>query len=132
MGPDLLELYEDGKSDDEVAAIIRLGHFEVLPPNVRVISQFGDIVTVRLTRSNVPKVSGSAEVVGMISGDPLIGPDLEFDSAVAELSADTVLATDERRPDGVDATGRGVVIGVVDWGFDFAHPDFRNVDGSTR
>ena len=29
-------------------------------------------------------------------------------------------------------TGRGIVIGVVDWGFDFAHPDFRKADGTTR
>ena len=133
MGPDLLELYEDGKADDEVAAIIRLGHFEVLPPHVRVVSQFGDIVTVRLTRSDLPRVSGASEVVGITAGGTLLGPDLELESAgLPELSSDTILPTDERRPPGVGATGRGVVVGVVDWGFDFAHPDFRNADGSTR
>jgi subtilisin family serine protease len=29
-------------------------------------------------------------------------------------------------------TGAGVVVGIVDGGLDFAHPDFRNDDGSTR
>src|ERR1700728_1396279 len=62
-----------------------------------------------------------------------MGPDVELESASsAELSSDTVLASDQRRPDGIKSTGRGVVIGVVDWGFDFAHPDFLNKDGSTR
>ncbi len=29
-------------------------------------------------------------------------------------------------------TGRGVIVAVVDSGIDYAHPDFRNTDGSTR
>ena len=29
-------------------------------------------------------------------------------------------------------TGRGVIVAVVDSGIDYAHPDFRNADGSTR
>src|SRR5207247_1720535 len=34
------------------------------------------------------------------------------------------------QPAGVD--GRGVIVGVVDYGFDFVHPAFRNADGTTR
>jgi len=29
-------------------------------------------------------------------------------------------------------TGKGVLIGIVDSGIDYAHPDFRNADGTTR
>lgn len=29
-------------------------------------------------------------------------------------------------------TGKGVLIGIVDSGIDYAHPDFRNTDGTTR
>jgi subtilisin family serine protease/LAS superfamily LD-carboxypeptidase LdcB len=133
MGPDLVELFEDGKAEDEVAAIIHLSHFKVLPERVRVISQFGDIVTVRLMRSDLPGVSGAPEVIDMVAGGTLLGPDLELDSAESgEPSSDTILPTDERRPPDETVTGRGVVVGVVDWGFDFAHPDFRNPDGTTR
>ena len=28
--------------------------------------------------------------------------------------------------------GRGVVVGICDWGFDFTHANFRNADGTTR
>src|ERR1700756_3350977 len=133
MGPDLWELFEDGKADDEVAAIIRLGHYAVLPKGVRIITQFSEIITVRTTRANLLKLSGAPEVADIEAGDTYMGPDVEFEAAdLAELSSDTILPTDERRPRDERATGRGVVVGVVDWGFDFAHPDFRNKDGSTR
>lgn len=130
MGPDLWELFEEGNEEDEIAAIIRLGHYAVVPQGVRVVTQFSEIITVRLQRRNIPRVSGAPEVAGMIAGDNYLGPDLEVDSA--EMSADTVLPTDERRPMGLITSGHGVVIGAIDWGFDFAHPDFRKPDGSTR
>lgn len=37
-----------------------------------------------------------------------------------------------RSADGIALTGRAVVIGVVDSGFDLAHPDLRAEDGATR
>jgi carboxypeptidase C (cathepsin A)/subtilisin family serine protease len=133
MGPDLWELFEDGGADDEVAAIIRLGHYASLPKGVRLVTQFGEIVTVRTTRANILNISGAPEVVDIAAGNTYLGPDVEeLTSDSAEISSETILPTDERRPPDVNATGRGTVIGVVDWGFDFAHPDFRNKDGSTR
>ena len=69
MGPDLWELYEYGEADDEVAAIIRLAHFGAVPAGVRVIAQFEEIITVRLQRGDIPKISGAPETGGMSSGD---------------------------------------------------------------
>src|SRR4051794_1684962 len=31
-----------------------------------------------------------------------------------------------------NATGRGVLIAILDRGIDYTHPDFRNADGTTR
>jgi carboxypeptidase C (cathepsin A)/phosphatidylserine/phosphatidylglycerophosphate/cardiolipin synthase-like enzyme/V8-like Glu-specific endopeptidase/subtilisin family serine protease len=133
MGPDLWELFEDGSGDDEVAAIIRLGHYGVLPKGVRVVTQFSEIITIRTTRANIPSISGAPEVADIAAGDTYLGPDLEMVSSnSAELSSENILPTDERRPSDEKATGRGVVVGSVDWGFDFAHPDFLNKNGTTR
>jgi hypothetical protein len=90
MGPDLWELFEEGKQDDEIAAIIRLGHSAVVPKGVRVITQFSEIITVRLRRGNIPTISGAPEVASMIAGDSYLGPDVEIENA--KLSSDTVLA----------------------------------------
>ena len=133
MGPDVWELFEDGGADDEVAAIIRLGHYASLPKGVRLVTQFGEIVTVRTTRANILSISGAPEVVDIAAGNTYLGPDVEISTSdSAEIASETILPTDERRPPDMKATGHGIVIGVVDWGFDFAHPDFRNKDRSTR
>ncbi|MGJ0223741.1 hypothetical protein ACQUZK_10100, partial [Streptococcus pyogenes] len=35
-------------------------------------------------------------------------------------------------PSGLPWTGRGVVVAMLDWGFDVTHVDFRRPDGGTR
>lgn len=133
MGPDLWELYEYGEAGDEVAAIIRLAHFGALPPGVRVITQFEEIITVRLHRGDIPKISSAPETAGMSSGDTYFGADLEVDAVDSEsLPPHTATDADHRRPDDLAMTGRGIVIGIVDWGLDFRHPDFRKADGTSR
>src|SRR5262249_10807354 len=56
------------------------------------------------------------------------GPALAF--SVPEIRASSEILRQQIAPDGV--TGKGVVIGVLDWGCDFAHANFRNEDGSPR
>lgn len=67
---------------------------------------------------------------------------LKADPNVVEVSATQPVSADLREgvadirvtPDLVAAgfTGEGVVVGIVDYGCDFAHTNFRNPDGSTR
>lgn len=56
--------------------------------------------------------------------------ELENDLAMADIRADQVRTRSGTEFTG--ATGRGVILGFVDSGIDFAHDDFRNADGSTR
>ena len=63
-------------------------------------------------------------------------PTVEFAEAVERMSPATNLSVPEtgaptfRNVTGLD--GSGVIIGVIDSGVDFTHPDFRNADGTTR
>jgi subtilisin family serine protease/outer membrane protein OmpA-like peptidoglycan-associated protein len=130
MDPAAWELMKDSQRE-EVEAIIRVAPGAALPEDVREVARFGDIVTCRLTRSNIHEV-WSEDTVLSLKAPRSIG--LDPDPIVEEVAntADGVRFTDVRRPEGLDATGRGVVLGAIDWGFDFAHPNFRNADGTTR
>jgi hypothetical protein len=51
---------------------------------------------------------------------------------VPAVGAEPADPHDEGRTADLGATGRGVVIGLLDWGLDITHPAFRNADGTTR
>ena len=132
MDPELWELIEAGDSDDEVAAILRLGQTGSAPDGVRIVTRFGEICTVRMPRGEILRVRESAECTSLKTAGALLGPDLEFEDGEATQISSPDAPQDERRPPELSVTGQGVVVGIVDWGFDFAHPDFRHADGSTR
>ena len=74
----------------------------------------------------------AAEQSGKVNGvyQDLSIPEVMSDSAVVRHQADQV----HTGFGGLDTayTGKGVIVGIVDQGIDFNHPDFKNPDGSTR
>ena len=151
MDPELLELYAEGAPDDEVAVIVRLADPVALPTGVRVVAQFDRIVTLRLPRREIKRVRSEPSVRSMkraqLHGAPPAHPD-ETQSTLPGTTGNPAkscschrnsgeatlepLPSDQRRPDGNLPTGRGVVVAHIDWGVDFAHPDFRDTEGRTR
>jgi hypothetical protein len=128
VDPALRRLVESGDGEDEVAVMVRLAEPSTpLPADVRVVSAFDDIVTVRLPRSGVEALH-DLQPVRSVKAAKRYRPEL------VRVDAEAVEATDDdlRRPAGLDATGRGVLVGVVDWGLDFRHPAFLGPDGRTR
>ena len=65
MDPALFELYAEGAPNDEVAVIVRLADPVALPAGVRVIAQFGPIVTLRLPRHELKRVRNDRSVRSM-------------------------------------------------------------------
>ena len=128
MDPALHELIRAGQSDDEVAVLLRLEH-DLVPKGVRIVARFGPIATARVRRGAVADVHDSIGVRS-VKAPHLYSPDWVVSPVEAEVGE--ILPTDQRRPEGLEQTGRGVVVAVVDWGLDFAHPDFRNPDGTSR
>lgn len=115
--------------DEVVEAILRLDHPGVVLPRVHVVARFGPIVTCRVRRNDVPATYAEAHLVSMKLGRRL-GP--ETMPCGAPTRSSRAVTTDLRRPSGLPLTGRGVVIGIVDWGCDFDHPGMKHPDGTTR
>lgn len=130
MDPALQQLISEGSPDDEVEVIIKLKDSLRLPTGVRVITRFGNVATVRMRRENISPVYDTEEIFSMKAARV-------FDSTVLANEHTAAfpnhpIKTDVQRSLAHGPAGKGVVVGVIDWGIDFAHPNFRNTDGSTR
>jgi subtilisin family serine protease len=135
MDPELWELYEAGSPDDEVSVIIRLAPGAEPPPSVRIVCTFGDIYTARMSRGDIIAARQNPSVISL-KASGLITPPLpimdatEDETEVEAPGGSSMPEAASLSPLGED--GRGVVVGICDWGFDFTHANFRNPDGTTR
>ena len=129
MDPALIELLRNGKPRDEVAVLLRLAP-GAEPAGARIVSRLGSIVTARMARRMIPRIHGEAGVQSM-KAPRLYSPDWIIAQQPSESTTDRG-PTDDRRPQGLPQTGRGVITALIDWGLDVAHPDFRNRDGTSR
>ncbi|MFV0645743.1 MAG: S8 family peptidase [Sphingomonadaceae bacterium] len=138
MDPALLELISAGAPDDEVAVIVRVKTGREPPANLRIVARFGDIATARTHRGELAAIHASNAVKSLkaprvYSGeDPPDEDNEDNDEPGLSESSPVTRPEDTRRPRHLPERGRGTVICVIDWGLDFAHPDFRHSDGSTR
>lgn len=125
MDPALQRRLEQPRGGD-IEAVVRLRGEP--PPDVRVVARFGDIATCRIPVDRVPSVYRSESILS-IKYPRRCGPELTLSEPTR---GPRPRLSDRRRPDDLGPTGRGVVLGIVDWGCDLAHPDLRHADGSTR
>lgn len=129
MDPALVELFNAADEGEEVEVIARLRRANELPPGLRPVSRFGEVVTGRVVREQLRPVWAHERVVSLKAPRTYRWDDtydLETSSDVEPWPGDGLC----RRTD--LASGRGIVVGVCDWGLDVKHADFRNADGSTR
>lgn len=126
--PALAEAAREG-GDDEVAVIARISDLAALPPGVRVVTRFGDVVTLRARVSQMAALAASEGVLA-VEASRSLGP--ADDDREEEVDAGTVDEGYTRRPPGVRSTGSGVVLAAIDWGCDIAHPAFLDEAGHTR
>lgn len=132
MDPALCELLRSGADDaDEVEAIIRLDRPHVDVTGVRIVSRFGPVATCRLRCDSILR-TWHDDNVASLKRPRALGPEPPWHDEPAGNLPPRAIATDRRRPPDVALTGAGVVVGVVDWGCDFDHPNLKHGDGSTR
>lgn len=124
MDPALSEEMLAGDGAEEVPVLVRLRNPGLVPPDLRVVSRFGQIVTARVARARIAALRAELSVLSVKPARLLTG-EAAF---VAEANA---LERGESRRD-TDMNGAGVVVAVLDWGCDFAHPAFLDGRGRTR
>lgn len=130
MDPALIEIKE--RDDREVIeAIVKLKDPQRVPPGLEPVARFGDIATCRLARGQIDRIWSHKDVKSL-KASRLLEFDAPGEPPDGLLEAAALRATDIRRPAQIVPTGKGVLIGIVDWGIDFAHPNLRRGDGSTR
>ena len=118
------ELNTDRDESEEIEAFVRLDQPGVDVSGVRIITRFGPIATCRVRRDSILRIHGESSVLSL-KGARGIGPEPEFPPD--ESFPPELIETDIHRPRHLSLTGRGVVIGIIDFGCDFNHPDFKTM-----
>ena len=93
-----------------------------VPSGMTVLSRSGNIAAVEFTLDKLPLLASSQSVVRLRSE--------KFYRPSDDLGIKSARAYRVRSKGGM--TGRGVLIGVLDSGIDWAHDDFRDSEGNTR
>ncbi len=92
------------------------------PAGLEVLARRGDLATARLSLEQLPRIAAD-QSIERIAFDGVLRP--RDDPAVRSVRAARV------RPK-LGITGRGVLIGVLDTGIDWSHPDFILPDGRSK
>jgi subtilisin family serine protease len=122
MDPALHELLARTAPGAWIEAIALLAPGAPLPAPAHAVARFGDVVTCRVRSADVPALRGAPGVLSLKAARR-VGPGDAFE-AEAGASIDPVAVASDG--------GAGVVIGILDWGFDLAHPALRRANGATR
>lgn len=104
---------------DELKAIEELG-FETT-------SIAGDVAAGFATLDVLERIADHPNIISVESSRPLKH---ELDTSAIEVNV--VSLRENLDTKGIPCRGEGVIVGVIDSGFDFTHPCFRNEDGQTR
>lgn len=121
-----LKLIMQGKPDEELQLLMRLKDPRVIPDHVKVITQFRDIISCRILRKHLLMVYDDEATFSLKA--PKVIP---LNKESREDSMDRHFYKRNSRMNRVMEKSK-VVFGIIDFGFDFTHPDFLDADGNTR
>ncbi|MEM8568151.1 MAG: S8 family peptidase [Bacteroidota bacterium] len=117
----------DGRRVIEVIA--KLKDPSVSVPGLTVVTSVRQIITGTVDVKELDTVAGHDNVMKLEAGRKVF---LDLEDSVREIRARRV-DLEPIAPQNTDAPdGTGVIIGIVDYGCDYLHRNFRNADGSTR
>lgn len=117
----------EGPRDHIVAAIVRFVPGASPPANVRIIARFGDIATIRVRRGELLALHAHPSVASLKAPRPMVP-----DRPTQEPRRQRPQRRGFRSLGNGQPSGRGVVMGIIDWGCDFKHENFIARNGRTR
>ncbi|MFC4161565.1 S8 family serine peptidase [Chitinimonas lacunae] len=124
------KLYGDRAEAAPVRAIVRVegeGLAQLKALGVKVRTVVGDIATIEVPANRVAQLN---EVPGLVYAEAARPMKASLSESVAATGASKLYNWDGTVYSG--ATGKNVIVGVVDTGVDYRHPDFLKADGTTR
>jgi subtilisin family serine protease len=128
LDPALAEAFEAAPADGILEGVIRLEDPSQVPPDFRVVSRFHRICTGRFAAALTWTIRRHPNVMSLKASRPLSFHD---DRSRTVVPVDIQSWTrEENEP--LPFTGRGCIVAALDFGLDFAHPNFLNPDGTTR
>jgi subtilisin family serine protease len=133
VDPQLSELIAEGAPEDETAVVVRLHDMAAPPAGLRIVARFGTVCTARARRGDLARLHADPAIASL-KAPRVYSSELEaiHDEPGVDEADPEPKPSDHRRPEGLAETGKGVCVAIIDWGCDYALPDFRNADGSTR
>jgi subtilisin family serine protease len=128
LDPALAEAVDAAPADKIIEGIIRLEDPSQVPPDFRVVSRFHRICTGRFAAGRTWTIRRHPNVISLKLTRRL-GLHDGGDHAVDPFGVRSTAGLDiEPSP----FTGRGCIVAALDFGLDFAHPNFLRPDGTTR
>jgi outer membrane protein OmpA-like peptidoglycan-associated protein/subtilisin family serine protease len=128
LDPALAEMVEASPPELVIEGILRLEDPDHIPPYFNVVSRFNRICTGRFSASHTWTIRRHPNVVSLKAARPLGTYQSEENPSALVLPGE--IGTGTNRP--LPFTGRGCIVAALDFGLDFAHPNFLNPDGTTR
>lgn len=118
------------RNKEMVDVIAHLKNADGEVPGLQVVAKVGDgIVTGAVDAAKIEEVRKHPNVLGLKLADP-IRPNLRHSIPDSRASQQQLAAGLPAGSGTID--GRGVIVGIVDYGGDFAHHNFLKADGTTR
>lgn len=121
------EIPFDEIAAEEIPVVAKLVDPSVPVEYLDIAARFDGVVTGRVPLNRIVQVRRH-ENIDSLKASIEYEPDLAF--SVPEIQASAEIIGQQVPPEGV--SGRGVVVGIADWGCDVAHANFRDNDGNTR
>ena len=115
----VLAKFAEGADEEQLAARY---HAEI-------VNRIGRVLIVRLPLACVTEMAADDDVL-RVEAERAARP--ATDLLPGQIGADKVVGNNGQTPLPQAYTGKGVIVGVVDAGFDYVNPFFRDADGRTR